>query len=464
MIITLALRNLLRNRRRTSMTLLAMVVGLASILIFGGYVRNSALATQTGYVQYQGHLQIQHKGYFSYGNGNPAAYGISDYQKIIDAVKSDELLSQMVVVITPVLQLNGVAGNFENGASIGVIASGVVAKDQNQMRQWDDYGGLSYTRPIALVNTPADSVVIGTGVARMLHLCSQLKLNDCPSPKELGSTQPTSSIPTPASIAALSSLEQENIPHSSAPTIDVLAATPNGAPNVVSLNVMQAENWGVKEINDSLIVLHLDQAQRLVFGGLEAKVTAIQIQLRHTSQIPQARKRLNEILQKDFRNLPLETLDFETLTPIYKQILQFFDSIFGFISILIVIIVLFTVINTMNMAVVERTVEIGTLRAIGQRRTGIRNLFICEGLMLGILGAIIGILITLPISYLINHSNFIWIPPGYSHEYPVMVRVWEDKKLILSSSLSLVLVSVISAWRPASQASKLKIVEALRHA
>ena len=55
------------------------------MLLFGGYSRNINYAMQTGYVQRSGHLQIQHKDYFLYGSGNPAAYGIADYQRIIDA-------------------------------------------------------------------------------------------------------------------------------------------------------------------------------------------------------------------------------------------------------------------------------------------------------------------------------------------------------------------------------------------
>jgi putative ABC transport system permease protein len=161
--------------------------------------------------------------------------------------------------------------------------------------------------------------------------------------------------------------------------------------------------------------------------------------------------------------MPLEILDYETLTPIYKQVIQFFDSIFGFISILIYVIVLFTVGNTMSMAVVERTTEIGTLRAIGQRRGGIRSLFVCEGVLLGLIGAVSGIAIALPIAYMVNHSGMTWAPPGYSYEYPVMVRVWGDNKLMFGSAISLAIVTVISAWWPANRAAKLNIVEALRH-
>lgn len=465
MVFSLALRNLLRNRRRSLTTLSAMVVGLVSMLIFGGYARNAILATQTGYVQYHGHLQIQHKGYFLYGSGNPVAYGISDYQRIIDAVKKDPVLQPMLMVVTPSLRLNGIAGNFSNGVSKGVVAAGVMVDDQNKMRKWDDYGSLSYAPPIALAGTPSDSAVIGTGVARLLQMCAPLKLKDCPSAEEVGASGSVSgnAPDAPADIAVLSALEQANAPRADATHIELLAANVRGAPNVTGLNVARAENWGVKEIDDSLIVMHLDQAQRLVFGGAAPQVTAIQLQLAHTAQIPAARARLERLLATEFKGMPLEILDYETLTPIYKQVIQFFDSIFGFISILIYVIVLFTVGNTMSMAVVERTTEIGTLRAIGQRRGGIRSLFVCEGVLLGLIGAVSGIAIALPIAYVINHSGMTWAPPGYSYEYPVMVRVWGDNKLMFGTAISLAIVTVISAWWPANRAAKLNIVDALRH-
>ncbi|HIH2672159.1 TPA: ABC transporter permease, partial [Burkholderia cenocepacia] len=57
----LAFRNLLRNRRRSSTTLLAMVVGLTAILLFGGYARDINYGLQTSYVRQGGHLQIQHR-------------------------------------------------------------------------------------------------------------------------------------------------------------------------------------------------------------------------------------------------------------------------------------------------------------------------------------------------------------------------------------------------------------------
>ncbi|QCX50929.1 ATP-binding cassette domain-containing protein (plasmid) [Ralstonia pseudosolanacearum] len=190
----------------------------------------------------------------------------------------------------------------------------------------------------------------------------------------------------------------------------------------------------------------------------------VNIERRVETQIPAATARLNELLATQFKGMPLEVLDYETLTPIYQQVIQFFNSMFGFIAILIYMIVLFTVGNTMSMAVVERTAEVGTLRAIGQQRGGIRAQFICEGVLLGLIGGALGIAIALPIAYLINHSGMTWAPPGYSYKYPVMVRVWGDYQLMFGTAFNLAVVAAVSAWLPANRAAKLDIVDALRHA
>ena len=457
---SLALRNLLRNRRRSLTTLLAMIIGLGAILIFGGYARNSIFALQTGYVQLHGHLQIQHKNYFLYGSGNPAAYGISDYQNIIDVVRKDPVLAPMLTMVTPKLQLGGIAGNFAAGVSKSVIASGIVVAEQNEMRRWDDYGSAASSIQYALTDTPQDSVLIGTGVARMLQLCAPLKVDNCPSAPEPISSDASAA---PDDIAALSALESKAAPAAHSTAIEMLAANVHGAPNVVGLKVVKAENWGFKEFDDSAMVMHLAQAQKLIFGAAPPQVTAIQIQLRHTSQIPQAQARLEALLAASFKDAPLELLDFETLTPIYGQSIQFFNSVFGFISALIGVIVLFTVGNTMSMAVVERTTEIGTLRAMGQRRGGIRALFMCEGLLLGVLGAVVGVMVALALAFAINHSGLTWTPPGYVYAYPLKVRVWGDPGLIFECAIGLVVVAVISAWWPANRAARLMIVDALRH-
>jgi putative ABC transport system permease protein len=459
--LSLALRNLLRNRRRSLTTLLAMIVGAVCILLFGGYSRNINRGMETEFVRSGGHLQIQHRDYFLYGAGDPLDYGIAGYRHVIEVIKSDPELASMLTVVTPVLQVGGIAGNYAAGVSRTVIASGSVVSEQNQMRQWVDYGYRRSNRPLPLTGTPPDAAVVGRGLARVLQICAPLHVADC---RDARPTEPDGSA-LPEDIAALkSAVETSAAGTGSALTrIELLSATPHGAPNVAELTVLKAEAQGVKEIDDMYVGMHLAEAQRLIYGNGAAEVTAIELQLKHTAQIPAARRRLGQLLAGPLGGEPLEIQDFATLNPFYGQVLALFAAIFGFIAVLIGAIVLFTVSNTMSMAVVERTVEIGTLRALGLRRSGIRRLFLCESFLLGVLGAVLGVSVALLLAVAINDSGLTWSPPGRVDPVPLTIRVWGETELIVGTAIGLIGVAVASAWWPARRAARLNVVEALRH-
>lgn len=457
---SLAWRNLLRNRRRSLTTLLAMVIGLVAILIFGGYRSNILYGTQTGFVQQTGHLQIQRKGYFLDGGDNPTAYGIAGYEALLARIRQDPVLAPMLVMATPTLQLGGIAGNFSAGVSRSVMAIGLIPEDRNRMLEWNDFGVISYAQPLPLVGAPQDAVLVGMGVARKLKLCALLDTSDCVPG---GGAKTTEGAGVPDDIAALSSLEASARTPSAENRIEMLAATARGAPNVASLNVIKASNMGIKALDDVYMAMHLAQAQRLIYGAATPQVTAILIQLQHTAQIPAARQRLEALLAESGQ-AGLEVLDFEALNPIYRQTNEFMDSMFGFIALLIGVIVLFTIGNTMSTAVVERTAEIGTLRAMGLRRSGIRRLFLCEALQLGLIGAASGVVVALGVAYAINHSGWSWTPPGYAYAYLILVRVGEDLPLLAGSVTGIIGVTLLSAWWPARRAARSMIVDALRHA
>jgi putative ABC transport system permease protein len=460
--LALALRNLLRNRRRSLATLLAMVVGAVSILLFGGYVQNIVYGLQTEYVRGGGHLQLQHRDYLLFGSADPTAYGIADYSHVIDVVKSDPVLAPMLTVVTPSLQFGGIGGNFAASVSRTVYASGIVVADRNAMQLWNDYGFADKPEVLSLTGSSADSAVIGTGVARVLRLCDALRIADCPQP---GPAERPPGAPMPEDVASLASSDvtSDDPPRDDDARIELLAATIGGAPNVARLKVVKAETQGVKELDDTYIALHLPQAQRLLYGPTRPEVSAISLQLRHTSQIPRARARLQQLLATTLRGYPLAVYDFETLHPFYGQTIGLFDAIFGFMAVLNGAIVLFTVGNTMNAAVVERTVEIGTLRAIGLRRAGIRTLFVSEAVLLGALGAFLGVLAAIALASLINHSGLTWTPPGNVDPIHLHVRVWGEMRMIVGTAVGLLVVAVLSAWWPARRAAKLQVVEALRH-
>ncbi|AMC33827.1 ABC transporter permease [Janthinobacterium sp. B9-8] len=456
-IFSLALRNLLRNYRRSLATLLAMLVGAVTILLFGGYSQDLNLGLQTGFVQSSGHLQIQHKDYFLYGNGNPAAYGIAHYPALLSVLKKDPVLAPMLNVITPTLSLGGIAGNYSAGVSRTVLGRGVVVEDQNKLGLWNDYDFPITPKQSALTGTSEDSVVIGTGVARVLALCGALHVKNCPQP----AAEANSGSDAPADVMALS---EGTGSKAATGRIEMLAANSHGAPNVAALTVVKAETIGVKELDDMFVGLHLSQAQKLIYGAGTPQVTAIVLQLKHSSQMAAARARLAVLMAGPLKAQPLEVLDYTVINPQYGQITGMFAAIFGFIALLIGSIVLFTVSNTMSMAVVERTVEIGTLRAIGLRQSGIRRLFVCEGVLLGAMGAITGVLAALVLAWLVNHSGLTWTPPGNVDPIPLTVRVWGESKMLFTTAFGLVGVALLSAWWPARRAAQLNIVDALRHA
>jgi putative ABC transport system permease protein len=459
--VSLALRNLLRNRRRSLATLLAMVLGLVAILLFGGYRSNILYGMQTGFVQYSGHLQVQHRGWFDDGGDNPAAHGIADHARIAEAIRHDPVLAPMLAVVTPTLQLGGVAGNFAAGLSRSVVATGLVAADQERLRQWNEHGMVSYAQPLALEGTAPDAVVVGTGVARRLRLCS---VPGAPACRTAPAPRAASAGDAPADIAALSALQAPAAPAAQSSRIELLASGESGAPNVASLEVVRANNLGVKAIDDVFLAMHLPLAQRLVQGEDGSGATAIVVQLRRTAQLPAARARLEALLAERFGGQALQVLDYASLNPIYVQTDEFMVSMFGFIALLIGVIVLFTIGNTMSAAVMERTTEIGTLRAMGLRRAGIRRLFLAEALLLGGAGSALGLGLALALAAAINHSGWSWTPPGYAYAYLVQVRVGEDAALLAGCISGLLAVTAASAWWPARRAASMNVVEALRHA
>ena len=461
---SLAMRNLLRNRRRSLATLLALCIGSASILIFGGYSANIQYSMQTAYVCSGGHLQVQHRDYFLYGSGNPTAFGISDYGLIVKAIQADKFLSPLIKVVTPTLQFGGVAGNFSAGVSRTVVGTGLVAKDVNQMRQWNQFDLPLFPPRFVLDGAAEDAAVIGIGVARVLQLCQVLGVANCPGievDQKPGGAQMPKDIEQLAQLEGLSADRPNGL---GTARIELLAGQSHGTPNVVSLSILQAEGQGFKEFDEVAVILQLARAEKLLFGNSAPKATAIMVQLERSDQMPLATGHLLRLLAKVAPTQRLAVLDFEMLNPFYVQTIRLFNMIFGFIFALIGAIVLFTVSNTMNTAVVERTVEIGTLRAVGLRRAGIRRMFVTEGFLLGFVGAAAGACLALGIAFVVNRVGLTWLPPGSSEPLPLNLRVWGETQMLLGTTSALVLVAAASAWLPAYRAARLQIVEALRHA
>ena len=218
---------------------------------------------------------------------------------------------------------------------------------------------------------------------------------------------------------------------------------------------------GFKELDDAYVGMNLKLAQQLLYGREEHKIVSIEIQLHHTADMTKARTRL-EVLFKQ-HSLDLEIHDFKEMQPQYGQIVGFMGAIFSFISVIIGVIVLFTIVNTMSMTVMERTNEIGTARAMGVRRSGIRRQFLIEGWMLGAIGATAGVIVATLIANWFNHLGFTYTPPGQAHPVPLVVLTQGVGGLLFSVWFGLMLMATIAAFIPATRAARMLVVDALRH-
>ncbi len=292
MTFALAMRNLLRNRRRSLATLAAVAIGAMSVLLFGGYKANIKYSMQTEYVASGGHIQIQHRSFYLYGSGDPTDYGIPGYRGLIDAIQRDDALRGMVVLATPALQFSGVAGNYAAGVSRAVVGWGVVAADYQRMRQWNDFHLTDLQMASALQGTPPDSAVVGVGLARVLRLCETLGITDCTPPERSLRAPAAASVEAlPSDIAELGLGEGQG-DESAGPgktkdprQLELLVSSLRGAPNVAQLSLVAAEKQGFKELDEILLQLHLAQAQQLVYGKAQPEATTIMVQLRHSHQM-----------------------------------------------------------------------------------------------------------------------------------------------------------------------------------
>jgi putative ABC transport system permease protein len=460
-----AVRNIGRNSRRSFMTASAVAAGALAMTLFGGFVSDIFAGLETTNVQRVGHLSVFRTGYFLFGSGNPAAYGIDDYRRVIELIGEDPIIPPRLNVITPTQSLVGIAGNFSaaSEASKTFLGVGLIPSARDRMRQWDErHTGQVSEADGRLSDDDPSRGLVGVGLARILALCEPLQIRDCP-PAPLRTAEAADTPKRQDDLVALSRLEaapsSETKPVGA--RLELLSATAGGAPNVVSLAVAGAEPQGVRELDDNFIAMHLALAQQLVYGRGEHKVTAIVLQLHRSEDMAVVRERLESLIAG--KHLDLEVRDVRDLSPFYVQVVAMFRAIFFFISLVMGVIVLFAVVNTMTMNVMERTNEIGTIRAMGVRRAGVRRQFILEGAMIGALGAAAGAILGVAIAALINGAGWTWMPPGNSSPVPFEVDVLGNRMLIASAWVLLTVIATAAALIPANRAARLNVVDALRH-
>ncbi|RJR31455.1 MAG: ABC transporter permease [Desulfobacteraceae bacterium] len=152
-----------------------------------------------------------------------------------------------------------------------------------------------------------------------------------------------------------------------------------------------------------------------------------------------------------------EVHTWEQLSPFYN-IARMIDMMTLFIKIMLVAVVLISIMNVMIMAVYERVREIGTIAAIGTLPRKILSMFLIEGLLLGVIGAAIGSLLSIVLVYGLNAAGFTY---NFGRQKDIILSASVNPQDLLVISGIVILVAVIASLQPALKASRMDPIKAL---
>ncbi|MDZ7292849.1 MAG: FtsX-like permease family protein [candidate division KSB1 bacterium] len=403
--IKLAARNVFRNKRRTLISLLVMIFGACALVLAGGYMLFSfwGLRERTIHLE-TGHLQIYHKDYFHREEDKSLELGLDSLQTI----RAIAAANREVNLITPRIDFSGLISNGDK--SVVFLGQGLDPEREAQMI--DDFG-----RPesiMTLSNGTEDEVVLGAGLAKSLNV----KTGDY---------------------------------------LTLMSTTADGALNALDILVKGTFSTGISDIDKRFLKVRNETAQRLMNT---ARVRALVLLLNRTEMTEPVRQDLQA--QYDQAGLPVVVKTWLEMAPYYRSVVGIYNAIFGFLVLVIFVIVLASTANTIIMSISERVQEIGTLMAIGTSRSKLVQLFLYEGLVLGLLGAVIGLLVASGLSWWINHANIMMPPPpGWEEGYRLQIRI--EAWLVVAIFMLILTTAVISTLLPAIRATRMKIVDALGH-
>ncbi len=222
-----------------------------------------------------------------------------------------------------------------------------------------------------------------------------------------------------------------------------------------NLKVVGIFNSGMYDYDLNLIFTNLKTAQGIL--GLNNQFSAIAIKLDNLYLADKIRDELSNVLGFDYNLKTWIEVNQNFFAALKLEKLTMF-----IILTLIILVASFNIISTLVVMVVEKTKDIGILKAIGMASARIRNIFTYEGLIIGILGTFLGTAGGILLCGLLKKYQFIKLPQDiyYIDRLPVSIEFWPDIALIILAALVITLISTIY---PASKAAKLKPVEALRY-
>lgn len=399
-------RNVFRNKRRTLFTTMSIVIGVASLLLFDGYIKYTLWGLRESTIKNGlGHVQItSNEQYFVSGSFDPFSYLLTQQDTIVKLLKNNKMVKNVVPQInfSGTVALNGKTGIVMVNASPPELTTEL-------------FGFRSIYEGRDLAEEEKYTVVIGEGVAKKMGA----KIGD---------------------------------------NLTLLSVTKGGGVNASDFEIVGFCKSGSRELDNIMVYTSLISVNEFL---LINTVPLLIVSLDKTEYTDAFEKELRSVLKN--AEISVSIRKWDQLADYYQAAKDLYENMLFVTRIIIMIVVIFVIINTMMMAVMERYREIGTLRAIGTKRNRIMLLFIFEGSIIGMLGGILGVLLGYVSAYFINNvigGVYIPPPPGRSSGYYAMFTpaISYAISLVLTSCL----VSFLASVYPAYKAAKMKIADALR--
>ena len=397
----LAFRSIFRHKVRTGLTLSAIIFVVAGLILSGGFVEDIFIKLRETTIHSQlGHIQLYRAGYTEEGRRDPYRYLIDRPGEIAGSLAD-------ITQVADILQRVKFSGLANNGrADLPIIGEGV--QPAKEMRLGTSFSIISGRQ---ITEEDAYGILLGAGVSRALQL----------NPGDY---------------------------------VTLLVTTADGALNSLEFEVIGVFRTFSRDYDNRAVRIPLEVAQDLV-GTLGAH--ALVLSLNRTEDTDRVAGMLRG-------KLPLQELEIKTwyeLADFYTKTVALYKTQFGVLQLIILLMVLLSVANSVNMAVSERAGEFGTLMALGDTRLDIFLQVIKENFLLGVLGAGLGIGLAAAIAWAVSGVGIAMPPPpnsdvGYTAHIRLVPEVIATAYAV--GAMATVIASLLPAWR----VSGLPVAEALR--
>ncbi len=234
-----------------------------------------------------------------------------------------------------------------------------------------------------------------------------------------------------------------------------------GIGNIGSMDIRSKEfeitgifDAGLYSYNSTLAYLPMKTLQN--FLKLGDTVTGLEIRLNNIYDAPEVSQRINGEI-----GYPYYAPHWIELNSNLFSALRLEKATMFTLLLLIIVVACFGISATLIMLVIQKTREIGVLRALGADSKMIKRIFMLEGIIIGIIGTVVGIGIGLIMCFILSKWQIINLPPGvYGIDtLPVYMRMWD----FVLVGFGAILISFLASLYPATRAAKLLPSEAIRY-